>query len=107
MPAMTSLLKRITPTDLEAYLSWNMTSGEVAKKYGTKPTYVTYCLPKRPPKPEEPSTRELRDTRNLFRDRLAKLLDQKMLTVEQAAKQANCSTRNIYRHLKKVRRDAC
>lgn len=97
------LLTRISKEDLADYLSWRLSSKEIAKLYDTKATYVTRTLPKRPPK-EYPDKRALKKLRKEYRLTLAAKIDKGQLTAKDAADQAFCSVREIYRCLAEVRK---
>lgn len=103
MTARLSLAKRISPRDLQDYLQRRLSCADIARMYGTQPKYVSEALPKRPYSNRLAYKRQLRATRKEFRDNLAKQVDAGTMTVKEAAAQAFCSERTIFRHLQAVR----
>jgi hypothetical protein len=98
-----SLTARISREDLADYLSWRLSSAEIAKRYNSVATYVVRTLPKRPPK-EVPDKSKLRAARKEFRLSLATKIDNGILTTKDAAEVAHCSMREMYRCLATVRK---
>lgn len=102
-----ALAERIDPAHLEAYHNRSLSTKELAKLYGLTSAYVVRTLPKRPIKNKKvdifEGQRHLRALRKEFRDGLAAKVIDKQMTVEEAAKTAHCTVRNLYRHIKAVR----
>lgn len=103
MSKRVNLLKRITPRDLTDYINRRLTSADIAKMYSVSRVYVTRNLPKRAYTNQKEYKQKLRDTRREYRDQLARQIQAKQFTVEEAAKTAGCSTRTMFRHLAGVK----
>lgn len=107
MTTRKSLIERITPEHLAAYNDRSLSTRQIAEIYGLTPEYVVRTLPKREIRNKQAdilaSQRRLRAVRMEFRDSLARQVVAKTITVEEAAKKAHCTVRNLYRHVKKVR----
>lgn len=99
----TALTARISKEDLADYLSWRLSTAEIAKRYESKIDYVARTLPKRPPKETPPDKGKLRRVRREYRLKLAAKIDSGELTAKDACEIAHCSIREIYRCLAAAR----
>lgn len=99
-----ALIKRVTPEHLQDYLDRRLSAKDLACLYETKPQYVRKALPPRPKRAEDRLKKpELVRARREYRGLLAGKVDKGELTIEEAAKQAFCTVRTMYRYLSKAR----
>ena len=102
MTKRTKLADRVTPEQLDDLRNRRITTRALAVTLGVSENHLSKVFPGKIPGPAAESLREkrrLKAIRKEFRDRLALDVLFNRLTIRKAASQANCTERNMYRHV--------
>lgn len=106
------LIDRIPKRMLAALKKRKIRNADAAEELGVSETYLSRVVSsiqeKEPGKTttERKAASHLYRTRLEFRDKLAKRVMKRQMTLEQAVREAKCSERTLFRHIAKYREDA-
>lgn len=96
----------LTKKQLAALATRKITKRALAAKLGVSETYLVRCTPALPPgktQLERKARSAIYEARREFRTKMARQVMSRRRSLESAAKEANCSTRTMYRYLCKLR----
>jgi|EndMetStandDraft_7_1072992.scaffolds.fasta_scaffold197306_2 hypothetical protein len=97
---------QLTKKQLKDLAARKITKRALAAQLGVSETYLVRCTPALPPGKTQIQRRAnsvFYEARREFRTKMAKQVMSRRRSLESAAKEANCSTRTMYRYICKLK----